>query len=71
MAEHRCTTIKINHPGILRDLPAKFDNFWDIARKELEELHALTLDDGHYAEKANGEVIINLALEISLRSRYQ
>ena len=48
----------------------KFDNFWDITREELEELHALTLDDGHYAEKANGEVIINLALEILLRSLY-
>lgn len=73
MDERMRTIIKIEDPNILRDLQinnsrkAKFDNFWDVTRKKIEELRALAVTDCCHVETENGEVISNMALVISVR----
>ena len=69
--------IKTADPAILRDLrinnsrKAKFDTFWDVTSKKIEELQALAVNDRRHAETTDGEVVSNMALAISARDLYE
>ena len=59
--------MKTAEPSIIRDLrvnnsrKAKYDNFWDVAEKKIEELQAAVVDDRRHSDTQDGEVISYMA----------
>ena len=69
--------MKTADPSIIRDLrvnnsrKAKYDSFWDVAEKKIEELQAAVVDDRRHSDTQDGEVISYMALVISVRDLYE
>ena len=69
--------MKTADPSILRDLrvnnsrSAKYDIFWSITEKKIEELQAFVVDDRRHGGNIDSEVITNMALAISARDLYE
>ena len=69
--------MKTADSSIIRDLrvnnsrKAKYDNFWDVAEKKIEELQAAVVDDRRHSDTQVGEAISYMALVISVRDLYE